>query len=512
MKPKVGETMSTLEQTLTKTNAPATTKRVTKESLPTRFLKLLCSVRFGVMLLILLAGACLAGMLIMQQNVDGFDRYFEQITPAQRLVYAKLGLFDIYHSWYFNALLAALSLNIVLSSLDRFPKTWKFISKRNLTVPLHWLREQKQSADLVMNGSVDQVAAKVSNGMEAAGWKNPVTTMKSGRTYVFAESGVWNRFGAYAVHVGLLTIFIGGFMTSQFGTTGQLPLTPSKSTNLMYETVVNLDKTDQVTAKLPFDIECTDIQQKLIKKDGSISAMNTIDWFTRFKITDETGTHEAAVQMNRPFDYRGYRFFQASFVPVGRARNITLAAKPVNGGEVQQITIPRDGSTKLPDGTLVKFSEFRANFTMGAQGDDDTSGEYGNPGAVLQVAPPDAPAQTAYAFAPNVGNIPIANKPVAGYTFQLTDFEKAADQHILSVQRDPGADVVYVGFILLFLTLVAVFFFSHQRVWAAIEPTADGNAKVILGGNANRSAGRFTEKFDRFYKCLASSSPDVIGG
>jgi cytochrome c biogenesis protein ResB len=60
--------------------------------------------------------------------------------------------------------------------------------------------------------------------------------------------------------------------------------------------------------------------------------------------------------------------------------------------------------------------------------------------------------------------------------------------------------------------LVAVFFFSHQRVWAAIEPTADGTAKVILGGNANRSAGRFTEKFDRFYKCLASSSPDVIGG
>jgi cytochrome c biogenesis protein len=96
-----------------------------------------------------------------------------------------------------------------------------------------------------------------------------------------------------------------------------------------------------------------------------------------------------------------------------------------------------------------------------------------------------------------MANIPVAGKPVAGYTFQLKDFEKVGDQHILSVQRDPGATVVYVGFILLFITLVGVFFFSHQRVWAAIEPAADGRCNVIFGGNANRSLGAFDEKFKR---------------
>ena len=497
--------MSTLEQTLTKRPINAGTKQISRESYPTRFLKLLCSVRFGVTLLILLAGACLAGMLIMQQNVDGFDRYFEQITPAQRLVYGKLGLFDIYHAWYFNALLAALVLNIILSSLDRFPKTWKFVSKANFTVPLRWLREQKQTAVLAIKGNADEAAARVAGQMRSAGWRNPVITEKGGRTYVFAQSGLWNRFGAYAVHVGLLTILVGGFMTAQFGSNGQLPLTPGKSTNLMYETVVNLDKTDQITAQLPFEIECTDVQQKLIKKDGSLSAMNTIDWFTRFRITDETGTHDAAVQMNRPFDYRGYRFFQASFVPVGRARSITLAAKPASGGEVQQVTIPRDGSATLADGTSIRFGEFQANFTMSKGAQDDASGEYTNPAAILQVAPPDGTPQTAYAFGPQVGNIPIANKPVAGYTFQLADFEKAADQHILSVQRDPGADVVYVGFILLFITLVAVFFFSHQRVWAAIDETGSGSVDVTIGGNSNRSMNSFSERFRRFHQALAAS-------
>ena len=119
--------MSALEETVVK---PAVAGRVNKgnrQSILTQTLKLLCSVRFGVTLLILLGLACLIGMLVMQQNVDGFDRYFADLTPAQKLVYGKLGVFDIYHSWYFNALLALLSMNIILSSVDRFPKAWKFV-------------------------------------------------------------------------------------------------------------------------------------------------------------------------------------------------------------------------------------------------------------------------------------------------------------------------------------------------------------------------------------------------
>jgi cytochrome c biogenesis protein len=250
--------------------------------------------------------------------------------------------------------------------------------------------------------------------------------------------------------------------------------------------------------RLPIEIACTDLRQKLIQKEDSISAQNTIDWITEFTITDETGTHKASVQMNRPFDYRGYRFFQASFIPVGRARTITLTAKPVDGGESQQMTITRDGSASLPDGTNIKFSEFRGNFRLGQEDPDENTADYPNPAAVLQVTPTGNPPQTAYAFGPQMGNIPIASKSVAGYTFQLEDFEKVADQHVLSIQRDPGATIVYVGFVLLFITLVAVFFFSHQRVWVAIETIKDGDCHTVCGGNTNRNVNAFDEKFRRF--------------
>lgn len=215
--------MSTIEQVITKDAVGAAARVKSGESLVSSFLRLICSVRLGVALLVLLGLACLTGMLIMQQNVGGFDRYFLQLAPAQRLVYGKLGIFDIYHAWYFNALLCLVSLNIILASIDRFPKTWLFASKPNLTVPVRWLREQKPIAELEMKGSNDTIATDITSAMKKTGWGKIVTSEKGGRTYVLGQSGVWNRFGAYAVHVGLLTIFTGGFLTAQFGATGSMP-------------------------------------------------------------------------------------------------------------------------------------------------------------------------------------------------------------------------------------------------------------------------------------------------
>jgi cytochrome c biogenesis protein len=201
--------------------------------------------------------------------------------------------------------------------------------------------------------------------------------------------------------------------------------------------------------------------------------------------------------MNQPFDYRGYRFFQASFIPIGRARTVTLNAVPASGEKTQQLIIPRGGSATLSDGTVVALSEFRGNFRMGNEDpNEDTSG-YQNPAAILQVSRPGGPREAAYAFGAGMSKIPVASKVVGGYTFQLADFEKVSDQHVLAVQRDPGAAVVYIGFLLLVMTLIAVFFFSHQRVWAAITEGPQGTA-VLFGGNTNRNWNAFQERFDRF--------------
>jgi cytochrome c biogenesis protein len=467
-----------------------------------RTLDLLSSVRFGVSQLVLLAAACMVGMLIVQQNVDGFDKYFSGLTPAQKFLYGKLGFFDIYHAWYFNALLLVLSLNIVLASIDRIPGAWTFISRKKLDASAHWLGGQKPSATMTVRApDLEAAVAQVAGAFRASRLKT-VVTEKKGKTYVFGERGAWNRLGAYAVHVALLTIFFGGFLTSMFTVGGQMPLEPGTTSNELTETVFNIDQFTRRPFHLPFDVECTDIEQKLIRKDGTITSDNTLDWLTRIKIKDpERGETEALVHLNAPFDYRGYRFFQASFVPNGKARQIVLRVTPEGGGEAQEVTIPRGGSAALADGTRVEFKDFSANFTVGGQ-QESGEGTYENPAATLAVTAPGARAAKAVAFTPEMAeSAPFARQPVAGYTWRLVDFEKAPQAHILAIQNDPGATTVYVGFTLLGLTLCAVFFFSHERVWALVEEKGDGRFEVVTGGNTNRNQLGFE---DRFWKLLAA--------
>src|SRR5262245_34003535 len=81
------------------TLAPKATSgaRVRKaESWLDKLLKLLSSVRFGIIMLAILLTCCMLGMLVMQVNVEGFEKYYANLKPAQKLVYGALGLFDIY--------------------------------------------------------------------------------------------------------------------------------------------------------------------------------------------------------------------------------------------------------------------------------------------------------------------------------------------------------------------------------------------------------------------------------
>src|SRR5262245_58763825 len=76
-----------------------------------KVLRLLSSVRFGIVMLSILLICCMLGMVIMQVNVDGFQKYYNNLKPAQRAVYGALEFFDIYRSRYFTLLLAITGLN-----------------------------------------------------------------------------------------------------------------------------------------------------------------------------------------------------------------------------------------------------------------------------------------------------------------------------------------------------------------------------------------------------------------
>ena len=471
-----------------------------------RFLNLLSSVQFGIVLLILLIVACMIGMLVQQIELESFQAYYAELTPSEKTVYGTLGFFDIYHVWYFNLLLLLLSLNIILASIDHFPAAWSFITKKKLKASPTFAMAQKFREKVELPGfDRNRLTERAAAAARSNGFKVRITE-EDARTTIFAERGVWNRLGAYVVHIGLLTIFFGGFMTSR-GFTGMSEIAPGESTNVMFKQTFNLDnKSGQhdiglMRLELPFTLVGVDIQQKPIKKEGGVDASNTLDWLTRVRIDDaEKGkVTDALIHMNHPYDYRGYRFFQASLSGMNSAREIKLRLTP-NGGAAQEVTIKRNGDAKLPDGTRLKYVQFIPGAQFTEEGKIGVgSADYQNPAAQVSYITADGKQGDMWAF--NEAFIgQIANAPVLKQRFLdphpfsmvLTDYEKVSLKHILSVQYDPGAKIVYVGFTILCLTLIFVFFFSHQRLWLVVE---DGN--VYVGGDSNRNKLSFEDRAKR---------------
>lgn len=473
-------------------------------------------VKVGIVLLCILVVLSIAGMLIIQQNVQGFDAYFASLTPAERLVFSFLGLFDIYHSWYFNLLLLVLSLNIVLASIDRFPSAWSYIKRPKVNGTADWLkRRQKHSYVDLKAETPSEAVEKVRQRFSAARLRSS-TSEKNGEHFAFGESGRWNRLGAYVVHAALLTLFLGHFVALRTGFDADVRMVPGQLTKEIELITVNLDKQDRFAVGLPFTIKCVDIQQKLIDPKGPIEVFNTLDWRTRIEINDPAyGVTTADVSLNSPFSYRGYRFFQAQTVPIGNARTMTLELTPQEGARKPvRLDLKRNGSAKLEDGTVVEYSAFLPDFTFNAQGQADTrSADYNNPVAVLEVTPPEGQKQTVYAFAGNIAdNIPVG-APKLGYKWRLSSFERSPFAHILSIKYDPynGSFIAwYFGGFGLIFALIFVFFVSHRRFWAAVgEQNKDGTFRVLLAGDTNRNHLSFEDRFEKIERAIGNDEKDA---
>ena len=78
-------------------------------------------------LLILLAILSIIGTLITQNATR--SEYIQRYGIGLYEVLNFFNLFDMYHSWWFSAILLLLVINLVACSLHRFPGVWSQISR-----------------------------------------------------------------------------------------------------------------------------------------------------------------------------------------------------------------------------------------------------------------------------------------------------------------------------------------------------------------------------------------------
>ena len=160
--------------------------------------KFISSMRFAIILLLLLAVACSVSSLVTQGQ--SYEWYAQRYSGRTAALILALGLDDAFHSAWFIAITAFLCLNLLLCNLLRLPQL-----VRRTRLEGDAARALTGEGDVRAAGVADPQALFARMGMP----KPAALAAADGRQALFAakhRAGLW---GAWVCHLGILLLILG---------------------------------------------------------------------------------------------------------------------------------------------------------------------------------------------------------------------------------------------------------------------------------------------------------------
>ncbi|MGD8942622.1 MAG: cytochrome c biogenesis protein ResB, partial [Desulfobacterales bacterium] len=117
--------------------------------------KSFASVKLTIGLLLTLAATSIIGTLIPQNESPA--AYLQSFGETLYRIFSLLGLLDMFHSWWFRALILLLVVNIIVCSIDRLQATWKIIFARNPRFKVARYRHLKNKTEFNHDGAAAQL-------------------------------------------------------------------------------------------------------------------------------------------------------------------------------------------------------------------------------------------------------------------------------------------------------------------------------------------------------------------
>lgn len=468
-----------------------------------RAFALLSSVKLAIVLLVILAVALLLGTVILQRPQAEPGQIERIYAPQTIRLLDFFGLFDVFHSWWFLALLALLALSITFCSIDRFPAAWEYlvrpkkIADENLASSLEHVTRIPLSSPSTPKLRGLQAAEEV---LRQAGYK-PQTTPSAPKLpggCVFAQRGAWSRMAAYVLHVALLVILLGGFIDGVWGYYGYLQLSEGEQSNR-----VRISRAQPAVKTLPFAIRCaaTDV---ILYPDGTPKQY----WSDLVVMEDGREAARKRIEVNDPLVYAGLRFYQANFGSTGRARELTLRVVPQAPQDIPAHTFKLQPGewVELDANARFRVAEFIPDFEVRGGRLTLRSPEPRNP-ALRIVLRQGEKEQNVFLFPrfPDASNLAAAD-----YRFELLDVQMA---HFtgLQVAYQPGQGLLAWGSVIVVLGLAISFFLPHRRFWAWLEESVAGVPTLVFAGHANKHAASFARQFgalsEQLRTCLGAAPP-----
>jgi cytochrome c biogenesis protein len=465
-------------------------------TIPKRIHKTLSNLRTGVVLLILTGIAAALGTFILQRPASDPDKLARVYSPATLFWLDRLGLTDVFHTWWFLTLLGLVSLSIILVSVDRFPNAWRFYARPYRKTDSHFRSALLNKVELPINDTEEGLNA-AERALRKSGWPveriadahvthsgSPTdagfASVGSVEPSLFSERHRFSVMAVYIVHASLLLIFTGGIIDGIFGYSGFMALENGQSSN-----VIELRKGG--TKQLPFAVKCNGAGQENYA-DGSPKR-----WWSRLGVV-ENGQQVLAkeIVVNDPLVHEGLRFYQASFGSTGKLVALKVAITPQNSDVANETMLPMSQPLQLDPNTSVTLAEYIPDFFIRDNQIFKKSDDPVNPAFRLQVKNAATGEET------KLWMFPAYNSAAQGeYTNYRFDFREMKMGYFtgLEVSHEPGQWLVWAGCLLMGAGLFVAFYMVHMRVWIAAVTDARGNLVLWVGGQSNKNRDRFEQKF-----------------
>lgn len=413
---------------------------------------------------------------VIQQN-ERPEVYVKEYGEDAYRWFQRLGITDVYHTWWFTSLLGLLCVNSLTCFHKRFPAVWRSMQQDKVNVSIPFIMGMKHSTEFSIDARKEEVGERMVMYLADKGYRVIAKNEPSG-VGLYATKGIMGRVGAHVAHLSATVIVLGGLIGSVWGfqefgvcIEGQTYHIPNGNFDL------KVDK---------FWIDYHD--------NGAVKSYNS----TLTVIDDGTPQATKTITVNDPLVYKGIWFYQSSY---GDAWDrIQIARLNVKDKQTDKVlkTVDLEWQKEQPvaglDLTLM-MTDFVADFAFNSAEKRVFSKtvEHANPAIRLVIKERKTVEATPWIFYhyPDLFDIKGSK-----YSFELIGYQPKKFTG-LQITKDPGVTIVWVGSTLIVVGITLSSFIYHRRLWIKIVPK-DGRVGVHLGGNTHKNQIDFQREFTKF--------------
>lgn len=477
------------------------------------------SMRTALVLLLLVGLGAVAGSLVPQVGVaDARIAATFRDHPLRARIFAQLGLFDVYGSWWFTLLYSLLLLSLVACIV---PRTRAFL--RNALArpaPARELAALRHYAEVPVPLPPERAIRDARRALRRLRFRVRSPGDELG---LAAEKGLAREGGSLLFHWAILLLLAGVAWGKGTGFSGQAVIVEGETWT---EAHANYD--GQIREGRYFGEDHTGVRIRVDDFEASYHPTGQPrDFVTRATLFDADGRllDRVEIRVNHPAEAEGVRFYQFGYgwAPVIRVEH---RGQPIFDGPVvcEQRGVPEGVSPlQVPWRCVVKLHSLRPQVGIAFELWPDSRGLLSllETGQVMPMVVAYAPVMTWEAYEGDLRSELVQSISTldttamrrigsgvlgAGETADLgrgitVSFPELRRYTVLTVARDRGMWIVLVGAILMLVGLLPALSSTRRRVWVLAEPDGAG-AVLKVGGFALQRGNRFEEEFARLVRDL----------